>query len=85
MDLSIADSEGHIERNRDEQISLEVHGGELLAFGSANPRTEERYDAGRFTTYYGQVMAVIRVGTGDSLKISVSSSLYEGSRIFPIT
>ena len=85
VDLSIADSEGHIERNRDEQISLEVHGGELLAFGSANPRTEERYDAGRFTTYYGQAMAVIRVGTGDSLKISVSSSLYEGSRIFPIT
>ena len=47
-----------------------VEGGELMAFGSANPRTEERYDSGSFTTYYGRSMAVIRTGHAGKVKIT---------------
>ena len=46
--------------------------GELLAFGSANPRTEECYDSGSFTTYYGQALAVVRAGKSGSTVISVT-------------
>ncbi len=31
----------------------------LLAFGSANPCTEEQYGSRSFTTYYGRALAVV--------------------------
>ena len=49
-----------------------VTGGELLAFGSANPRTEERYDAGEFTTYYGRALAVVRAGEAGAVTVTVT-------------
>lgn len=54
---------GIIQSNDDQTIFITVEGGELLAFGSANPRTEERYDSGTFTTYYGRALAVVRATT----------------------
>ena len=47
-----------------------MEGGELLAFGSANPRTEERYDAGTFTTYYGRALAIVRAGEKGTVRIT---------------
>ncbi len=52
----------------DERLEVEVAGGKLLGYGSASPRTEEDYLAGRFPTYYGRSQAVIRV-TGDTVTI----------------
>lgn len=46
--------------NNDVKIKVKVDGGELLAFGSANPRTEERFESGEYTTYYGRSLAVIK-------------------------
>ena len=66
----IADENGVVEANKDSKVKIEVEGGELLGFGSANPRTEERFDAGEYTTYYGHALAVVRAtGTG-TIKIS---------------
>ena len=56
--------------NADRQVKVTVEGGELMAFGSANPRTEERYDSGSFTTYYGRAMAVVRAGHAGKVKIT---------------
>lgn len=39
------------ESNADRKLTVEVTGGELLAFGSANPCTAEQYHSGSFTTY----------------------------------
>ena len=50
---------------------MSVEGGELLGFGSANPCTEESYQTGSFTTYYGKAMAVVRAGDGTQVKIAV--------------
>ena len=70
--VHIVDSEGIIERNADEQIRVNVTGGELLAFGSANPRTEESYLKGTFTTYYGQALAIVKAGqAGTILQIQI--------------
>ena len=60
--VNVQDKHGVVESNADRQVTVTVEGGELLAFGSANPRTEERYDSGTFTTYYGRAMAVVRAG-----------------------
>ncbi|MGN1069666.1 MAG: beta-galactosidase, partial [Candidatus Fimadaptatus sp.] len=49
-----------VESNVDRKLTVEVEGGELLAFGSANPCTAEQYHSGSFTTYYGRSLAVVR-------------------------
>ena len=70
--INVQDKHGIVEMNADRQVNVTVEGGELLAFGSANPRTEERYDSGSFTTYYGRAMAVIRAKAGKQVVISAS-------------
>lgn len=72
VDITLSGENGQREANADETLQISVSGGELLGFGSANPRTEERYQAGAFTTYYGKAQAVIRAGKNGELKIKVS-------------
>ncbi len=62
VEISLVGENGVIERNADAKLSVEVENGELLAFGSANPRTEERFSDGCYTTYYGRAQAVVRAG-----------------------
>ena len=59
--VQIVGENGVVESNADRKLTVTVEGGELLAFGSANPCTEEQYHVGRFTTYYGRALAVVRV------------------------
>ena len=66
------DVKGIIESNADRKLSVAVEGGELLGFGSANPRTEERFDSGSYTTCYGRAMAVIRAGEAGIVTVKVT-------------
>jgi hypothetical protein len=59
VNIGIAGENGIIESNADAKLTVSVEGGRLLAFGSATPRTEERYTDGVFTTYYGRALAVV--------------------------
>ena len=70
--IAIADKHGVLESNADRSLSMSVEGGELLGFGSANPRTEERFDAGTYSTYYGHALAVVRAGEKGSVRLSVT-------------
>ena len=70
--ISIVGKNGVVERNFDTKLNVTVDGGELLAFGSANPRTEENYLSGSFTTYYGRAQAVVRAGREDIVSIKVA-------------
>ncbi len=60
LDILLTGENGEIECNRDTCLNIRVQGGELLGFGSANPRTKENYLDGKFTTYYGRSQAVVR-------------------------
>ncbi|MDR2483426.1 MAG: hypothetical protein LBD08_07340, partial [Treponema sp.] len=62
---------GVVESNADTKLSAVVEGGELLALGSANPRTAESYLSGSFTAYYGRAQAVVRAGRPGTLTITV--------------
>lgn len=66
--ISIADENGTVECNADEKLTVTVENGELLGFGSANPRTEETYQSGSFTTYYGRALAIVR---GENAKVKI--------------
>lgn len=59
--VNLVGENGVVESNTDRKLTVTVEGGELLAFGSANPCTEEQYHTGTFTTYYGRSLAVVRV------------------------
>ena len=71
----LADADGSAESNSDRKLSVRVEGGELLGFGSANPRTEERFDSGEYTTYYGRALAVVRAGANGSARVCVSDGI----------
>ena len=60
------------------RLTVTVEGGELLAFGSANPCTEEQYDAGSFTTYYGRALAVVQAGKSGTVSVSVTDGNMTG-------
>ena len=72
--IRLAGENGVTESNADRKISVTVLGGKLLAFGSAAPCTEERYDAGEFTTYQGRAMAVVYAEQPGKIKVEFSEN-----------
>lgn len=50
-------------------MGKEIEKGKLLGFGSANPRTEEDYLEGRFTSNAGRTLAVICAGKPGDIEI----------------
>lgn len=72
LDISIRGENQVVESNADTKLSISVKNGELLAFGSANPRTEEAFWAGTYTTYYGRAQAVVRGNAVGEIEIEVN-------------
>lgn len=73
VELHIQDEKGNIECNRDEKITVNVKGGKLLAFGSADPRTEETFDSGNYTTYYGKAQVIVMKDEPGTITIAAES------------
>lgn len=62
--IDLTGENGEIECNQDTCLRLIIDGGELLGFGSANPRTKESFISGWYTTYYGRSLAAVRYEGG---------------------
>ncbi|MEV4112708.1 glycoside hydrolase family 2 TIM barrel-domain containing protein [Nonomuraea sp. NPDC049695] len=59
--LTLTDAEGTLHTGADRPVTVEVSGdGVLAGFGSADPSTEERFDATERRTYEGRALAVVR-------------------------
>lgn len=71
--IDLVGENGEVQCNDDTELMVQVRGGELLAFGSANPRTKESFLAGKYRTYYGRSLAVVKV-LEDSCEIEVSGN-----------
>ncbi|MBQ8996134.1 MAG: DUF4982 domain-containing protein, partial [Oscillospiraceae bacterium] len=76
VDINVADSHGTVESNHDVKVKLSVENGELLAFGSANPCTEEDLHSGECTTYYGRALAIVKAGSVGTLKVKAETEDY---------
>ena len=72
LDIDLTDASGRIESNADRQLTVEVEGGELLGFGSALPRTEDRFNTGRYTTCYGRSQAVVRADVPGVVRVVIA-------------
>ena len=76
---------GVVDGNQDVTLSVEVEGGRLLGFGSANPCTGESYLSGRFTTWQGRSQAVIRAGEGGTLTVRVREGEHTEEISWPLS
>lgn len=72
--VTVEDANGTIESNKDVRTGIEVENGELLAFGSACPRTEEDILEGEYTTYYGRALAVVRAGRPGTMTLRAGNT-----------
>ncbi|MGN0998340.1 MAG: glycoside hydrolase family 2 TIM barrel-domain containing protein [Faecousia sp.] len=70
INVALVGENGVVESNADRKLTVTVEGSELLGFGSANPRTEDRFDAGEYTTYYGKALAAARVGENCTVTVT---------------
>ena len=71
IDIALVGENGIVESNDDRKLTVTVENGELLGFGSANPCTEERFETGSYTTYYGRALAAIRL-TGQEATVHIT-------------
>lgn len=71
--LQIQDANGILEANADQTLSLTVDNGTLMGLGSASPKNAEPYTGTTCTTYYGQALAVIRVGASGTTTITATT------------
>nr|AFN84582.1 beta-galactosidase [uncultured bacterium scaffold00056] len=82
--VTIEDADGTVESNADRRLTVTVEGGELLAFGSANPCTEEQYHTGSFTTYHGRALAIVRTGDADMLSIVATDGVQTANAVIRV-
>lgn len=82
--VNIEGANGIVESNADRKLTVTVEGGELLAFGSANPCTEEQYHTGSFTTFYGRSLAIIRAGENGSVTVKATDGAQSGEATIPV-
>ena len=69
--IELVGENGQIESNHDHKIRVSAEGGALLGFGSANPRTEESFVSGEYTSWYGRAQAVVQAGQEKELVLHV--------------
>lgn len=79
FDIALVGSNGEVWVNKDTKLDVKVEGGKLLGFGSARPISEERFQSGSYTTYYGRAQAIVKAD-GSKVKITVS-----GQGLDPVT
>ena len=82
--VNIEGANNIVESNADRRLTVTASGGELLAYGSANPCTEEEYHTGSFTTYYGRSLAIIRAGAPGTIHVKVTDGDRVGTAIITV-
>ena len=69
--VEIVGENGVVESNSNHTLQAQVTGGTLLGFGSANPRTEESFVSGCYTSYYGRAQAIVKAGENGEITLCV--------------
>ncbi len=67
--LRYADSQGITKPMARGMIKVETDGGELLALGNACPYNERGYLTDETEPYYGEALAIVRAGAGQSIRL----------------
>ncbi|MFE3739404.1 glycoside hydrolase family 2 TIM barrel-domain containing protein [Streptomyces sp. NPDC059134] len=72
--LTLTDGAGTPHTAADRPVRVEVSGaGELLAFGTGDPRPRERFDAAERPTYDGRALAIVRPTAAGTIRVRVTA------------
>lgn len=66
-------------------IKVKVDGGTLVGLGNACPYHERSYLDCVADTYYGEALAIVRAGEGDSLTLTADDGMYSTAVTVPVT
>mgnify|MGYP000127657315 FL=1 len=66
-------------------IKVEVDGGTLVGLGNACPYHERSYLDCVADTYYGEALAIVRAGEGNSLTLTADDGTYSTAVTVPVT
>ncbi len=72
--LTLSDRDGIWKPMEKARVKVSVSGGELVAFGNACPYNTDGYLKDETNTYYGDILAIVRAGEGDTLNLTASCS-----------
>lgn len=64
-------------------IQVQVRGGTLVGLGSACPFNKHSYLDSETDTYYGEALAIVRMGDGDAMTITASDGEYSEELTVP--
>ena len=64
-------------------IQVQVRGGTLVGLGSACPFNKHSYLDNETDTYYGEALAIVRMGDGDAMTIAASNGEYSAELTVP--
>ena len=64
-------------------IQVQVRGGTLVGLGSACPFNKRSYLDSETDTYYGEALAIVRMGDGDAMTIAASDGEYSAELTVP--
>lgn len=64
-------------------IQVQVRGGTLVGLGSACPFNKHSYLDSETDTYYGEALAIVRMGDGDAMTIAASDGEYSEELTVP--
>jgi hypothetical protein len=73
INVALTGENGEVESADDRMLMAHVIGGELLAFGSANPKSVQKFTSGTYDTYHGRALAIVRAGLEGYVSLTVSS------------
>lgn len=64
-------------------VQVQVRGGTLVGLGSACPFNKHSYLDSETDTYYGEALAIVRMGDGDAMTIAASDGEYSAELTVP--
>jgi len=74
VNLTLEDAAGNVFTDADVEINLELEGeGEILGFGSADPKALDDYTSGKASTFEGRAMAIIRRASKEKLVLKANA------------
>lgn len=81
VEVDICGENGVVESNADELMTVHAEGAEILGFGSAQKRSEESFVSSSYTSYYGRLLAAVRITDAEHVKIAVKGTTLEEQEI----
>lgn len=81
--LRYTDENGIIKPLARGNIQVQVRGGTLVGLGSACPFNKHSYLDSETDTYYGEALAIVRMGDGDAMTIAASDGEYSAELTVP--